>query len=110
MPKTQRQRRGEIVRDLRRFGKTTIPQADFDRVLENHDVTNPGAIKDYIRKLEEGNYLTRVKGGFRLTNESMKAGTITIRVTPSQHTASVAAGLTAALHQFGPLATMELVG
>ena len=110
MAKTQKQRRGEIVKDLRRYGKTMIPDAEFKRVLEDNDVTNPVATKEYIRKLEEGNYLTRVEGGFRLTNESMKAGTITIRVTPSQHTASVAAGLTAALHQFGPLATMELVG
>jgi hypothetical protein len=106
MPKTQTQRKGEIVYDLLRYGQQTIPQKEFEKTLEYNDVTNQAAQKDYTAKLIEGNYLTRVEGGFRLTDASRKEGIITIKVRPPQHIAVVARGLEAALGQFRPLTTM----
>jgi len=108
MPKTSKQRRGEIIYDLEQFGTNTIPQRDFEKILEYNDVTNTKAQKDYTKKLVEGNYLVRVEGGFLLTNESRKEGIIVIKVRPSQHTAAVMDSLTAALQQFRPLTTMEI--
>jgi hypothetical protein len=110
MPKTQTQRKGEIVYDLIQYGQQTILQKDFEKILEYNDVNNKAAQKDYTKKLIEGNYLIRVEGGFLLTDESRKEGVITIKVRPSQHTAAVRDSLTAALQQFRPLTTMELEG
>jgi hypothetical protein len=110
MPKTQTQRKGEIVYDLLQYGQQTILQKDFEKILEYNDVTNKAAQKDYTAKLIEGNYLIRVEGGFLLTDASRKEGVITIKVRPSQHTAAVRNSLTAALGQFRPLVTMELEG
>jgi DeoR/GlpR family transcriptional regulator of sugar metabolism len=110
MPKTQTQRKGEIVYDLQQYGTNTIPQRDFEKILEYNNVTNNKAQKDYTEKLVEGNYLERVEGGLLLTDESRKEGIIVIKVRPSQHTAAVRDSLTAALQQFRPLTTMELEG
>jgi len=110
MPKTSKQRRGEIVHDLQQFGTNTISQRDFVKILEYNDVTTGAAIKDYTKRLLDGNYLGRVEGGFKLTKESRKEGIIIIKVRPSQHTAAVRDSLTAALQQFRPLTTMEIEG
>ena len=108
IPKTQMQRKGEIIYDLLAHGKNLILQKDFERALNYNDVTNATAQKDYTTKLIEGNYLVQVEGGFRLTEKSRKEGVITIKVHPSQHTGAVRDRLTAALQQFRPLTTMEM--
>jgi len=107
MPKTQKQTRGEIIHDLYQYGKNPIPQADFLEILSDHNVTHNTAIKGYTEKLVKENYLKRVEGGFRLTDESRKDGIITIWVRPSQNTKAVRDSLPAALQQFYPLATVE---
>lgn len=108
MPKTTKRRRAEIVHDLCKFGTRTIPQKQFIRILKDHDVTTPAAIKTYSEELEIEQYLQRVEGGYKLTRDSLQDGIITIRVSPSQHRSIVVKGLTQALAQFKPLATLEV--
>lgn len=108
MPKTTKQRRAEIVHDLCKFGTRTIPQTEFIRTLKDHDVSAPAAIKEYTNELQSGQYIERAEGGYKLTSDSLQEGIITIRVSPSQHRATVVKGLTQALAQFKPLATLEV--
>ena len=104
MPKTAKQRRGEIVHALQH--EDLITDAKLREALADVDIESPNGIKEYVTALEDLKYITRVPGGFKLTEESKKTGTITIRVTPKQNTANVAKGLTAALQQFKGIATM----
>lgn len=108
MPKTTKQKRGEIVYDLQKYGKNLIPQADFERTLGYNDVTHPTAIKLYTKQLIAEGYLIRIEGGFQLTNASLSDGIIIIKVRPSQHRGAVERGIEQALGQFKPLTTIEL--
>lgn len=108
MPKTAKQRRGEIVHSLR--GHELITPKDLRDAMENVGVDCATARRDYENTLEDRGYLKRIPGGWELTEASKQDGIITIRVAPSQNKADVVNGLTAALQQFKPLATMEIEG
>ncbi len=110
MPKTTKQKRGEIVYDLQQYGENLIPQKEFERTLGYNDVTQPTAIREYTKQLIAEGYLIRIEGGFQLTDASLSEGIIIIKVRPSQHRDAVVKGLTAALQQFRPLTTIEVVG
>lgn len=107
MPKTTKQKRGEIVYDLQKYGKNLIPQADFERTLGYNDVTHPTAVREYTKQLIAEGYLTRIEGGFQLTDASLSEGIIIIKVRPSQHRGAVERGIEQALGQFRPLTTVE---
>jgi predicted transcriptional regulator len=110
MPKTTRQKRGEIVYDLQQYGKNLIPQKEFERTLGYNDVTNTAAIKSYTKQLIAEGYLIRIEGGFQLTDASLSDGIIIIKVRPSQHRGAVVRGIEQALGQFRPLTTVEVEG
>jgi hypothetical protein len=101
MPKSAKQRRGEIIYALRGKQQTAMIEAG---------VECPATRKTYEADLEDLEYLERVPGGWKLTTASKRASVITIQVLPSQNKADVMKGLDAALQQFKPLVTMELEG
>ena len=105
MPKSSKQRRGEIIYALRH--EDLISDAKLRDALSDADIESPNGIKEYVAALVATGYLERTPGGFRLTAESRKTGTITIRVHPKQNTAAVFKGLDAALQQFRPLISIE---
>lgn len=106
MPKTSKQRRGEIVHDLR--GRKLITPEDLRAAMEKAGVDCATARREYENTLEDREYIKRIPDGWELTEASKQDGIITIRVAPSQNKADVVNGLTAALQQFKPLATMEI--
>ena len=107
MPKSQTQRRGEIVNALRRTGKEILSPEDMRNAFEAAGVEAAGVRKEYLQRLEK-DYIIRVEGGWRLNKRSKQDGIIIIRVAPSQNRGDVLRGLTAALQQFKPLISMEV--
>ena len=106
MPKSAKQRRGEIIYALR--GKSRITPEDLRAAMESVGVECATTRRDYEHDLEDLKYLERTAGGWKLTLASKRAAIITIRVIPSQNKADVVRGLDAALQQFKPLTTLEI--
>ena len=108
MPKSAKQRRGEIIHALR--GHKLITPEDLRIAMDDAGISGVTTRRDYEDDLEHLKYLRRVPGGWQLTPESKRAAFITIQVLPSQNRGDVIRGLDAALQQFKPLATMEIEG
>ena len=106
MPRTAKQRRGEIIYALR--GKKIVTPEDMKEAMAAADVESDAGRKKYLEALEDLQYIRRIPGGWALTEASKRDALITIRVTPSQNQGDVIKGLSAALQQFKPLTTMEL--
>ncbi len=106
MPKTTKQRRGEIVNALR--GLQLITPADLRRAMNKAGVDCGTTRREYETALEDLGYIERTAGGWELTDESKQDGIIILRVNPSQNRADVISGLDAALAQFKPLVTVEI--
>lgn len=106
MPKSAKQRRGEIIHALR--GKAIITPEDLKAAMAAADVESDSGRRDYLAKLEDQGYIRRTPGGWKLSTASKQDSLITIRVTPSQNRADVIRGLTAALQQYSPLTTIEI--
>jgi len=106
MPKSSKQRRGEIIHALR--GKKLVTPEDLRTAMEGVGVEGERTRQKYEEDLEYHKCLKRTPGGWALTPASKRDAIITIRVMPSQNRADVVRGLTAALQQFKPLATMEM--
>jgi len=107
MPKTTKQRIGEIVYALR--GQKLITPTELRTVMGSVGVGCSTSRRDYERDLEALGYIRRIEGGWELTEQSKKDGIILIRVSPSQNREVVVKGLETALEQFKPLAIMEKV-
>jgi len=106
MPKSQRQRRGEILASLR--NTTLITNDDLNEALAAVEIESPGSVKTYIRSLEVLGYLIRVAGGWELSEESKATGEIVIKVRPGSYTGDVRRAVSAAIRPFRKIATMEL--
>jgi hypothetical protein len=106
MPKSAKQRRGEIIYALR--GLKLITPIDLRGAMTAAGVECAATRKAYENDLEDLGYLTRVPGGWKLTPASKQDGIILIRIKPSQNQPDVIRGLDAALQQFKPLTTMEI--
>lgn len=106
MPKTSKQRRGEIVNALR--GRKLITPSDLREAMVAAGVECATTRRDYEHDLETLGYIVRTAGGWELTEQSRKDGIIVIRVSPSQNRDAVVRGIEAALAQFKPLATQEI--
>ncbi|MHC1623328.1 MAG: hypothetical protein ACXQTR_01905 [Candidatus Methanospirareceae archaeon] len=112
MPKTAKQRRGEIIHALR--GQKLITQSklitpsDLRAAMETTGVECATTRRDYEEAMETLGYIERTAGGWELTDESKQDGIITIRVQPIQNKIAVMKGIAAALKQFEPLVTMEI--
>lgn len=106
MPKSIKQRRGEIINTLR--GKDLISPAELEEALADAGIESPAGVIGYVDKLETLGYLVRVSGGWELSEESKETGVITIKVIPKQNLGEVARGLGTVLPQFGKITTMEV--
>lgn len=106
MPKSTKQRRGEIIHALR--GHKLITPEDLRAAMEDAGVNGTTSRRDYEKDLTYHGYLKRAPGGWKLTPASKRNAIITIRVMPSQNRADVIRGLKAALQQFKSLTTLEI--
>jgi len=76
-------------------------------VMADAGIQSPPTVTTYKKTLVKLKLLEIVAGGYELTPKARENYTITIRVTV-YNKGEVIKGLTAALGQFRPLATMEL--
>jgi len=110
MPISPKQKRGEIIYALLHSKEKVISQEEMYAVMERSGVETDSNRKDYTEELIEAGAITRVPGGWELTSQSRRTGTITIRVTPLQNKGAVATAVAKALRPFSPLATLEIEG
>ncbi len=105
MPKNKRHTRGEIIAALQRYA--LISPQDLEDALSSVGVEEPGVVKSYIKKLEEG-ALIRTAGGWKLSKESRKTGTISLKITPAAHASDVIRAIDPVIRQFGKIVTIEV--
>jgi len=106
MPKTIKQRRGEILASLR--GKNLISESDLSAALRSAEIESPEAVKRYTRTLEETGALERVEGGWKLSARSKRTAVIKIKVAPAENLEDVIAALKTTLGRFGKVLQMEV--
>lgn len=105
MPQSTKQTQGEIIHELRKEGKIT--EEKLNRIMADAGVESPTTVRNYKNALIRLHLLMRVPGGYELTAKAREDYTIQIKVQMHNKDA-VIKGLTAALQQFKPLATMEI--
>lgn len=112
MPLSTKQTQGEIIHALRKEAHWTegqITETILNGIMADAGVESPATVRNYKNALIALNMLKRIPGGYALTQKARRDSIITIRV-PEHNKGAVIKGLTAALQQFKPLATMEIEG
>ena len=114
MPKSSQQTRSDIVvllKENRRAGSRrtdVITQAELELTMSKAGISAPGPVRDYMKKLIAQNYLRRVGGGFKLTDESLKTAMIRIEVSPTQNIGEITKAVDKALVRFGDVTSLVL--
>lgn len=110
MPKGSKQTRADIVCTLKQLWRPDciIDQEQLEDAMRICGVTAPASKRAYIKALVKENYLIRTGGGFRLSQESRRTKTISIKVSPAQQAGEVERAINAAIQRFGNVTTMEM--
>lgn len=110
MPLNTQHNRGKIIYNLthRKFYSDVISAEELSKAMNDAGLESEKTQKQYTAKMEDLQQITRVPGGWKLSESCYQTGRILVTVSPADNTGQVMRAISDAIRRFRPLTTIEV--